>query len=248
MLRKTRCLSLFAGSHKSSKKRKLEKRQVTDLNSWLEAWNRYATCRIASDSDATTHYHTKKTSERSTPSSFGSSRSITSVGEEITRGHAPWVSRQLPVTNHRYKATAGRAPYVPSVIEYDRLFRQAAARDRAMRWDSPKEDIYVWALTQSNSTSNNVASHFSTGNNLSGGNSTIQSFRDRVPIAARLGPPVKPNTPNTDRATHLPSGKEICKRFNLGKCTKGEDCIFAHNCWHSNCQGDHPGKGCPKRF
>ena len=199
---------LFAGSHKSSKKRKLDKRQVTDLNSWLEAWNRYATCRIASDP---------------------------TMALELVK-----YQTVVALLFSRYLA--------PSVIEYDRLFRQAAARDRAMRWDSPKEDIYVWALTQSNSTSNNVASHFSTGNNLSGGNSTSQSFRDRVPIAARLGPPVKPNTPNTDRATHLPSGKEICKRFNLGKCTKGEDCIFAHNCWHSNCQGDHPGKGCPKRF
>ena len=43
--------------------------------------------------------------------------------------------------------------FAPSVIEYDRLFRQAAARDRAMRWDSTKEDTYVWALTQSNSIS-----------------------------------------------------------------------------------------------
>ena len=40
-------LSMF--NQKSAKKRNTEKRQVVDLNSWLEAWNRYATCRIASD-------------------------------------------------------------------------------------------------------------------------------------------------------------------------------------------------------
>ena len=41
---------LFTAGQKSTKQRKTEKCQVTDLTSWLEAWNRYATCRIASDS------------------------------------------------------------------------------------------------------------------------------------------------------------------------------------------------------
>ena len=135
-----------------------------------------------------------------------------------------------------------------SVVEYNRLFHQAAARDRTMCWDSPKEEIYVWALTQPNLTSSNLVPHLGMGNSPSGRTSKSLSFRDRLPITAHLGPPVKPNAPTIDRATHTPSGKEICKRFNLGKCTKGEDCIFTHSCWHSNCQGDHPGKGCPKRF
>ena len=69
--------------------------------------------------------------------------------------------------------------------------------------------MYVWTLTQPNSTSSNVTPHFSTRNNLPGGTTTSQSFRDLVPIAARLGPPVKPNPPTIDRATHMPSGKEI---------------------------------------
>ena len=109
-----------------------------------------------------------------------------------------------------------------SVIEYDRLFRQAAARDRTMRWDSPKEDIYVWALTQPSLS----------GSIVHGG----RSFRDRAPITARLGPPVKHNPLTSDRAPRMPSGKEICKRFILGKCTRGEDCVFAHKCWYSNCR------------
>ena len=50
-------------------------------------------------------------------------------------------------------------------IEYDRLFHQAAAKDRTIRWDSIKEDIYVWSLMRRS-----------------------QPFRDntKIPIAARL--------------------------------------------------------------
>ena len=33
-------------------------------------------------------------------------------------------------------------------IEYDKLFRQAAAQDHTLRWDTIKEDVYVCALTQ----------------------------------------------------------------------------------------------------
>ena len=189
---------IFTGNQNSTKQRKTQKRQITDLNSWLEAWNRYATCRIASDPR---------------------------MALELIK-----YQTVISLLFARYPAT--------SVIEYDRLFRQAAARERTMRWDSPKEDIYVWALTQPNLASSN----------LHGGHSSSLSFRDRAPITARLGPPVKHNPLTSDRATRMPSGKEICKRFNLGKCTRGEDCVFAHNCWYSNCQGDHPGKECPKRF
>ena len=32
-------------------------------------------------------------------------------------------------------------------LQYDHLFRQAAARDTSIRWDTLKEDIFVWALT-----------------------------------------------------------------------------------------------------
>ena len=198
-------LSMF--NQKSAKKRNTEKRQVVDLNSWLEAWNRYATCRIASD---------------------------------------PAMALELVKYQTVVSLLFARYP-AASVIEYDCLFRQAAARDRTMRWDSPKEDIYVWALTHPSPTSSSLVPHPSTGYIPSCGTSSSLSFRDRVPIAARLGPPVKPHTPTVDRATHTSNGKEICKRFNFGRCTKGEDCIFAHTCWHSNCQGDHPGKACPKR-
>ena len=160
---------LFTGNQNPSKQRKTQKRQITDLNSWLEAWNRYATCRIASD---------------------------------------PRIALEL--------------------IKYQTVISLLFARYPAM---SVIE--YVWALTQPSLSVSNVH----------GG----QSFRDRAPITAHLGPPVKHNPLTSNRAPRMPSGKEICKRLNLGKCTRGKDCVFAHNCWYSNCQGDHPDKECPKR-
>ncbi len=35
-----------------------------------------------------------------------------------------------------------------SCLRYDRLFRQAASQDASLRWDTVKEDIYVWCLTR----------------------------------------------------------------------------------------------------
>ena len=177
--------------HATHKKSKKEKRQVTDLTSWLEAWNRYLVCRIA---------------------------------------HNPPMAVELA----KYQAVTCLlfARYPPAAcIEYDRLFRQSAARDRSMRWDVPKEDIYVWALTQPSSVDRGQ-----------------QSFRDhnKVPVSMRLGPPPKPAYTPSYRATHTSSGKEICKCFNLARCTTGDECVFAHTCWHRDCLGNHPGKGCPK--
>jgi hypothetical protein len=126
------------------------------------------------------------------------------------------------------------ARYPPGpCIEYDWLFRQATARDRSVCWDIPKEDNYVWALTQT--TSLGLGSH---------------AFRDhsRIPISMRLGPLPKSAYPSGSRVTHTSSGKEICKRLNLTKCTKGDECILiCHVCWHRHCLGNHPGKGCPKQ-
>ena len=114
-------------------------------------------------------------------------------------------------------------------INYDDLFRQAAARDPTLRWDAIKEDIYVWAFSKQHQKPSS-------------------SFREKLPITSRLGPPTYATTKlPTDRVTHTTAGKEICKRFNSSKCTRGDDCVFAHVCWHQHCQGPHPGKGCTKK-
>ena len=159
---------------------KKSKRQVTDITSWLEAWNHYLVCRLA---------------------------------------HTPSMAVELA----KYQAVVF-ARYPPAAcIEYDRLFRQAAARDRSLRWDVPKEDVSVWALTQPSSVGIIVNIPFVTAPER-------QSQHDWDPHL----------TPYTCQA----SGH---KRFNLAKCTKGDDCMFAHACWHRGCLGNHPGKGCPKQ-
>ena len=114
-------------------------------------------------------------------------------------------------------------------LEYDRLFRQTTAQDPSLRWDTIKEDIYVWTITKKG-----------------------QSFRDKPSIMSRLGPPAsdasnRAQTKPTNRETHTRSGKEICKRYNLGRCTLGDQCVFAHACWQPGCHETHPGRGCSKQ-
>ena len=101
-------------------------------------------------------------------------------------------------------------------IEYDRLFRHQAARDKSLRWDILKEDLFVFQATNAQRT----------------------PFRK---VFARLGP--QPDQ-GANRESHTPSGVEICRRFNQTKCTLGENCRFAHKCWIKGCGGSHPAKGC----
>ena len=75
-------------------------------------------------------------------------------------------------------------------IEYD---RQAAAQDHTLRWNTIKEDVYMWALTQR------------------------QNFCGQNHITSRLGPEPSATKPFSDKATHTTTGKDICKRYNLAK-------------------------------
>ena len=114
---------------------------------------------------------------------------------------------------------------IPVCLRYDQLFRRAAARDSSLPWDSFKEDLLIWCTT----------------------------FRPlRSSLAARLGPPSSASAGSgggnsLQRATHTSAGVEICKRFNSGSCTRGEECKFAHSCWHASCRGSHSAKACPLR-
>ena len=119
-------------------------------------------------------------------------------------------------------------------LEYDSLFRQAAARDPILHWDTIKEDIYVWAITQRHNTS---TSQFQP---------STSTFRDRLPISARLGPP----SAEPGKATPLHATYRRQRNLQVVQCWtlhKGEECIFTHVCWHPGCQGEHPGKVCAKR-
>ena len=151
---------LLTCNQKSAKKRKTEKRQVTDLNSWLEAWNRYATCRIASDSAMALELIKYQT--------------VVSLHDILH----PWSLSMAAFSARRLLAIA----------------QCVGTLQRKISTSGP--------LTQPNHVM---------GNNPPGGASSNLSFRDRVPISAHLGTPVKPNVHTIDIAMHTPSGKEICK-------------------------------------
>ena len=121
---------------------------------------------------------------------------------------------------------------VAACVQYDKLFRQAAGQDPSLRWDALKEDIYVWCFTRQTSP---PSSHGQQDRRPGG----QQSFRDRQPITTRLGPP-------PERATLTATGREICRRYNYGKCPRGDECPYAHACWTPGCHGPHPGNGCSK--
>lgn len=104
-------------------------------------------------------------------------------------------------------------------LEYDRLFHQSAAADTTLDWDMIKDDIYVWAVTkkgQSFRDKPNIMSH------------PADTSTNRLPPLDASTNRVQPKS--TNRETHSKSGKEICKRYNLGRCTLGDQCVFSHTC------------------
>ena len=126
---------LFQPLTKPKPKRKESKRVMTDLPSWLEAWNRYLCCHLS---------------------------------------YFPLTA--LEMVKYQTLLIMLFANHPPQhCLEYDRLFRQSAALDTSLRWDTIKEDIYVWAITKKG-----------------------QSFRDKPNIMSRLGPP--PPDTATNRA------------------------------------------------
>ena len=90
-----------------------------------------------------------------------------------------------------------------------------------------KEDLLLWCMTRD-----------------------CQLPFQKPSVHSRLGPPPAPAsagraTQSSDRATHTTDGKEICRKFNANKCTRGDQCIFAQGCWNSGCLGKHSAKACP---
>eukprot|EP00731_Ephydatia_muelleri_P036603 Em0288g2a len=168
------------------------RRQVSDLSSWMEAWNIFAATRIQTAPQTALELHREKSN----------------------------IICQLFAA---YSTTAA--------LKYDKLFRQAVARDKlhTLCWDILKEDILVWcghtpALSCSTTASSKQA-HKHTA--LSTSTTPAGGFH------------------HPERATHN-AGQEICRRFNLGRCNKGAECYFAHKCWVTGCGGDHSAKACPR--
>ena len=184
--------------HKKQRRQSKERRQVTDLASWLEAWNRYLCTRLSFQP-----------------------------------------SMALELAKYQTLIVMLFSQYSPvACLRYDALFRQAASQDPSIRWDSIREDIYVWSLTRHPSPPTPSSYH-----NPDERRHGVNSFRDRPTVTSRLGPPVQ----NSDKATHTATGREICRRYNANKCTRGDECAFAHVCWLLGCLGAHPGRGCPNR-
>ena len=215
-----------------SGRRKHASRHVSDRASWQESWNQYIATRVA---------------------------------------HNPSLGLALA----KYQAILGMLfnHHPPAAcITYDRLFRQGAARDPSVRWDRMNEEIFVWALTPSSQVHGQHPAEPGT----SGYHSQPQHFGtpvsatpqpDRNPSTSCLGPAPSgaphpyhpaadppcshaaarlPYTATEPHLSHTPEGREICKRYNFGQCTR-PDCHFAHLCWTPACAGTHPGEACPRR-
>ena len=98
---------LFQLLLKPKKKPKEAKHTLTDLGTWLEAWNRFLCCRLSYSP---------------------------STGLEM----AKYQTLLVMLFSHHPPQHC---------LEYDRLFHQAAVADPSLRWNTIKDDIYVWAIT-----------------------------------------------------------------------------------------------------
>ena len=160
---------------------------VSDLASWLEAWNRY-------------------------------------VGGTI----ALHPSRALDMLKYQTLITTVFRDYPPDAcLDYDRRFRQLAAKDKTLAWNKYKEDIFVWCFSPKPSNIANSHHSFCFG---------------KPGVFTRLGPA-------TDSVPHTPARAEICIRFNSARgCTKGSACKFKHVCNKKRCEGEHSASKCPSKY
>ena len=131
------------------------------------------------------------------------------------------------------------ANYAPlACIEYNKPFRQAASQNHAIRWDSLRDDIFVWALT--------LPSHKQTHRRATGDDSPPQPFHENGQRGGNMLGRLGPLPPLFEQhVTRSSTGTELCRRYNLGKCSN-PDCKFTHTCWIPGCNGSHPGKACTK--
>ena len=209
---------------------------ITDEQTWLEAWNRYALARIAYDPDIALSLVKYQT-----------------LMAMLFRQFTPKAS-----------------------IEYDRLFRQAAGRDAYLPWDCLNNQIFMYTFTPPHALTPEVHDQTSSFHDATQQPTQDRQFQrdhsfcldrpirsDRpfrtdcptqdsgqqlagecLPLASCLGPP--PRQTASNNVTHDTSGAEICKWYNVGKCTL-YDCQYAHSCWTPGCHRSHPGKGYPRR-
>ena len=131
-------------------------------------------------------------------------------------------SKSLELIKYQTLITTAFQDYPPEAcIEYDRRFRQLAAKNKDLAWGKYKEDLFVWCFSPKPASAG--------------------SFRAYRPtILSRLGP-----APGS--ATHTATGAEICIRYNLPRGCTMEGCRYKHVCSRRGCEGDHPATRCPSK-
>ena len=131
-------------------------------------------------------------------------------------------NKALELIKYQTLITTAFQDYSPEAcIQYDRRFRQLAARNKALVWDKYKEDLFVWCFSPKPASAG--------------------SFRAYKPtILSRLGP-----APGS--VTHTTAGSEICIRYNLPRGCTMEGCRYKHVCSRRGCEGDHPATRCPSK-
>ena len=144
-------------------------------------------------------------------------------------------SRALEMLQYQALMTAAFSEYpAEACLEYDCRFRQLAAKNKKLKWDRYKDDVFIWCFSPKPASAGS-ANHASAWD-------TRHPFRpSRVNITSRLGPA-------SESITHTTAGTEICIRFNTPRgCAKGDTCKFKHTCNRRGCEGDHPASRCPTR-
>ena len=106
-------------------------------------------------------------------------------------------TRALEVVKYQTLITMAFQDYPPKAcIEYDRRFRQLAAKDKKVSWEKYEEDIFIiWCF----SPKPGLGSSY---------------FRNRPAIFICLGPA-------SDAVTFSTTGNEICIRFNTPEAAHG---------------------------
>lgn len=132
-------------------------------------------------------------------------------------------------------------------VSYDRQFRREALARKDLDWSTPNPRLYNeaftgWARSISRCSFCLQDDHKSDICTRNPNRSLLGWLQETV---CSPGQP-RPALTFPVNATHQyqPPTREICKRFNRGRCLDKNKCRYLHACL--DCQGDHPYMQCPK--
>ena len=138
----------------------------------------------------------------------------------VVVAHKP--SKALELIKYQTLITTAFQDYPPEAcIQYDRRFRQLAAKNKDLAWGKYKEDLFVWCFSPKPASTGSFRAH-------------------RPAVLSHLGPA-------PGNSTHTASGSEICIRYNLPRGCTMEGCRYKHVCSRRGCEGEHPATRCPSK-